>query len=146
MKKLCFLCMWLLACAGALYAEPMKQYYNYETGWTELVSIEYKGEVRNDRDWESKYSFKAMKEYLECEAKRTGSNAFKGGEFVPITKLSKREIWLIWQALGEYDIADNEVYSMLVIKSPYDREVYGHVRIKNNGRSFDFCALRWMRD
>lgn len=149
MKKLCFLCMWLLACAGALYAREFKEYSNDKTGWSGYLAIDYIGEMEKDR-WERKTTFEAIKDYYQSDSR----SRLRGGVFVPVTKLSQREKWLIQQALGEYDVADKEVY-IIVIGDPksfdivlqsFPEMVIISVRIKNNGRSFDFRGVRWLRD
>ena len=60
--------------------------------------------------------------------------------FSMLHKLSKEESWLLWQALGEYEYKDGEVYSVYI--SSQTRELYLLVRITNNKESCNFhCAI-----
>lgn len=56
-----------------------------------------------------------------------------------LTKLSKFNIWLCWQALNEYDISDGESYIVLICKSLFSPEAIAlYVTITNNGTSFKY--------
>ena len=56
-----------------------------------------------------------------------------------LTKLSKFNIWLCWQALNEYDISDGESYIVLICKSLFSSEAIAlYVTITNNGTSFKY--------
>ena len=56
-----------------------------------------------------------------------------------LTKLSKSNVWLCWQALNEYDISDGESYMVLMYKEPFSPEgIALYVTITNNGTSFKY--------
>ncbi|UTC96271.1 hypothetical protein E4N85_11230 [Treponema denticola] len=56
-----------------------------------------------------------------------------------LTKLSKSNVWLCWQALNEYDISDGESYIVLICKSLFSPESIAlYVTITNNGTSFKY--------
>lgn len=51
-------------------------------------------------------------------------------------KISKRENFLIWSALSEYDYSDGEVYGIVVQEDGNDAALYVIVTIENNGNSY----------
>ena len=56
-----------------------------------------------------------------------------------LTKLSKSNVWLCWQALNEYGISDGESYIVLICKSLFSPESIAlYVTITNNGTSFKY--------
>ena len=56
-----------------------------------------------------------------------------------LTKLSKSNVWLCWQALHEYDISDGESYIVFMYKEPFSPEgIALYVTITNNGTSFTY--------
>lgn len=121
MKKI-IVCMCLVLFIGTAYAtEELRLYYNSENGWVGYAGAIYYGPDKNN-------AFDTMAAAM--------TKAFEGKGL--ITKLSKMEQWLCWKALGEYDIADNEIYSIM-IQTQY-LESFILVRIKNNRRSFDWVG------
>lgn len=55
-------------------------------------------------------------------------------------KMSKEEIWLMWQALGEYDLKTGEIYSFSIRTNQTMAEgTYLHlvIVVKDNGQSVD---------
>jgi hypothetical protein len=56
-----------------------------------------------------------------------------------LTKLSKFNVWLCWQALNEYDISDGESYIVFMCKELFSSEgIALYVTITNNGTSFKY--------
>ena len=56
-----------------------------------------------------------------------------------LTKLSKFNVWLCWQALHEYDINDGESYIVIMSKElSSSNGIILYVTITNNGTSFKY--------
>ncbi|WP_147624225.1 hypothetical protein [Treponema denticola] len=56
-----------------------------------------------------------------------------------LTKLSKFNVWLCWQALNEYDISDGKSYIVFMCKELFSSEgIALYVTITNNGTSFKY--------
>lgn len=127
MKKIYFLCVCLLVFAGAAYGQEDKYYYNYEKGWTGKIKITYIGIADNNK-WN----------ILQSDSEKFSS--ISGFRSSPVEKLSEKDWWLVWEALREYRISNNEVY-LLMIYEGYSA-LFVYVRIQNNGQSADWFARR----
>lgn len=57
-----------------------------------------------------------------------------------LKKLSKRNVWLCWQALNEYDISDGEAYIIGICKDGMcsSEGIVLYVTITDNGKSFTY--------
>lgn len=116
-----------------IFGVEIKRYYNYGRDWSEFASIDY-FKTMTTSEW---VELKAgITEYLKKEAKRRGVVV----EYKPIKKLSQKLSWLCWQALGEYNIADNEVYGIDVYSYNGQIKTIVVVRIEKNGESFEWKA------
>ena len=56
----------------------------------------------------------------------------------PVKKLSEREWWLVWSALGEYSVADEEIYGITIKKGRGELRMLA--KIQNNGQSINWIA------
>ena len=116
-----------------IFGVEIKRYYNYGRDWSEFASIDY-FKTMTTSEW---VELKAgMTEYLKKEAKRKGMVV----EYKPIKKLSQKLSWLCWESLGEYNIADNEVYGIEVYSYNGQCKTIVVVRIGKNGKSFEWIA------
>lgn len=116
-----------------IFGVEIKRYYNYGRDWSEFASISYLNTMTTI-EW---VKLKAViTEYLKKDAKRRGVVV----EYKPIKKLSQKLSWLCWQALGEYNIADNEVYGIEVYSYNGQIKTFVVVRIEENGKSFEWIA------
>lgn len=106
-----------------------KHYSDWATGYSGDVAIEFKGTTR---------SVDPKKIVGEAESNQKKSRLF------PITryceKLSKEESFLIWKALGEYDIKDDEVYSVIVAPDDSDSILNVVVVTADNCKNFRMCG------
>ena len=116
-----------------IFGVEIKRYYNYGRDWSEFASISYLNTMTTI-EW---VKLKAViTEYLKKDAKRRSVVV----EYKPIKKLSQKLSWLCWQALGEYNIADNEVYGIEVYSYNGQIKTFVVVRIEENGKSFEWIA------
>ena len=132
MKKIYLLCVWLLVVVGVAYAQEFTYYYNYTNGWTGEASIKY---ICIDEDGTV---FDEIIEERLSGIMAEGARARGYKSFKPIKKLTERDWWLIWSALGEYNIADEEIYALIIKK--VQGELFLLVRIQNNGQSINWVA------
>ena len=130
MKKI-IVCICLVLFIGTAYTQGVfKYYYNYEKGWTGEARIDY---LHNDVN--------GLWDMLQSEgAYNMISQDFREKRVTiwRVEKLSEREWWLIWSALGEYNTANKEIYQIGIKKGRGLLCVW--VRIQNNGKSVNWFA------
>ncbi|MGI5101681.1 hypothetical protein [Treponema vincentii] len=102
MKKICLLFVWLLAFTGAAYTKNWKYYYDDETGYSGEASITVIGDDTDGNLLDSTVDM------LQAGARGLGYSVHN------TRKLPKEIIWLFSEALKEYYLAKNEVYSILI--------------------------------
>ncbi len=79
-----------------------RSYYDWENGYSGVADAIYVGTTRTLDTNEAIYSFE---EGLRNE----------GFQYIcPCSKLSKRDIFLLWSALNEYNYSNNEVYCVSI--------------------------------
>ena len=101
MKKI-IACMCLLAFIGTAHAENWKYYYDDETGYSGEASITFIGDDTDGNLLDSTVDM------LQAGARGLGYSVHN------TRKLPKEIIWLFSEALKEYYLAQNEVYSILI--------------------------------
>lgn len=76
--------------------------------------------------------------YIPPDEKSTIFDNFSKAEGRALTKLSKFNVWLCWQALNEYNISDGESYIVAMCTDPIlsSEIIVLYVTITNNGTSF----------
>ena len=102
MKKICLLFVCLLAFTSTAYTENWKYYYDDETGYSGEASITFIGDDTDGNLLDSTVDM------LQAGARGLGYSVHN------TRKLSKEIIWLFSEALKEYYLAQNEVYSILI--------------------------------
>ena len=102
MKKICLLFVCLLAFTSAAYTENWKYYYDDETGYSGEASITVIGDDTDGNLLDSTVDM------LQAGARGLGYSVHN------TRKLPKEIIWLFSEALKEYYLAKNEVYSILI--------------------------------
>ncbi len=132
MKKKMILCVVLLfSLVSVLNAVGPKYYYDYKNGYEGHSLANYVGTTKKfDISILNKGNIDYM---LSC------------GSFVePLSKLTKEENFLLWSALREFDIRDNEVYSVYIHSSSLraSTAVMLYVVIKENGNSVSWEGIR----
>lgn len=128
MKKI-IVCICLVLFIGTAYVQAFefKHYSDPERGWEGDAGITHL--IWDNTLWE-KYKTKGKTD-LEDNGKWL---------VFDVKKLSKKDQWLIWQALGEYDIDDEDIYQIIIEES--DKEALSvFVRIKNNKQAFEWYAF-----
>ena len=81
----------------------------------------------------------AVAVYISPNEESTFFDKFSKAPGRDLTKLSKFNVWLCWQALNEYDISDGESYIVLMCKELFSSEgIALYVTITNNGTSFTY--------
>lgn len=111
MKKICLLFVCMLAFIGAVYAENWKYYYDDETGYSGEASITFIGDDTDGNLLDSTVDM------LQAGARGLGYSVHN------IQKLPKEIIWLFSEALKEYYLAKNEVYSILIDTTAPDSDI-----------------------
>ena len=111
MKKICLLFVWLLAFASAAYTKNWKYYYDDETGYSGEASITFIGDDTDGNLLDSTVDM------LQAGARGLGYSVHN------TRKLSKEIIWLFSEALKEYYLAKNEVYSILIDTTAPDSDI-----------------------
>ena len=131
MKKICLLFVCLLAFTGAAYTQDFNYYYNQTNGWTGEVSIKY---LTMDKDGEfDEVIGEKLSDIVADGARQRGYTSSK-----PVKKLTEREWWLVWSALGEYSVADEEIYGITIKKGRGELRMLA--KIQNNGQSINWIA------
>ena len=102
MKKICLLFVCLLAFTSAAYTENWKYYYDDETGYSGEASITFIGDDTDGNLLDSTVDM------LQAGARGLGYSVHN------TRKLPREIIWLFSEALKEYYLAKNEVYSILI--------------------------------
>lgn len=81
----------------------------------------------------------AVAVYISPNEESTVFDKFSKTPGRDLTKLSKFNVWLCWQALHEYDINDGESYIVMMSKEFLSSEgIALYVTITNNGTSFKY--------
>ena len=132
MKKIYLLCVWLLVVAGVAYAQEFNYYYNHTNGWTGEASIKYIG-IDKDGTVFDEVVEERLPGIMADGARARGYKSFK-----PIKKLTERDWWLVWSALGEYSVANEEIYALIIKKGR--GELIMVTKIQNNGQSINWVA------
>ena len=133
MKKI-IVCICLVLFIGTAYTQDFNYYYNQTNGWTGEARIDY---LLNDVKG-------LMWDMLQSEG---GYNMItqdlreKGFTIRRVEKLSERDWWLVWSALGEYNTANKEIYQIGIKKGRGLLLVW--VRIQNNGQSVNWVACEY---
>ena len=133
MKKI-IVCICLVLFIGTAYTQDFNYYYNQTNGWTGEARIDY---LLNDVKG-------LMWDMLQSEG---GYNMItqdlreKGFTIRRVEKLSERDWWLVWSALGEYNTANKEIYQIGIKKGRGLLLVW--VRIQNNGQSVNWVAWEY---
>lgn len=134
MKKICLLFVYLLAFTGAAYTQDFNYYYNQTNGWTGEVSIKY---LTMDKDGEfDEVIGEKLSDIVADGARQRGYTSSK-----PVKKLTEREWWLVWSALGEYSVADEEIYGITIKKGRGELRMLA--KIQNNGQSINWVAYEF---
>ena len=130
MKKI-IVCICLVLFIGTAYTQDFNYYYNQTNGWTGEVSIKYLciddgafAEITSDND---------LSDMMGKRARLQGYTSSS-----PVKKLSEREWWLVWSALGEYSVADEEIYGITIKKGRGELRMLA--KIQNNGQSINWIA------
>ena len=134
MKKICLLFVCLLAFTGAAYTQDFNYYYNQTNGWTGEVSIKYL--CIDDGAFAEITSDNALSDMMGKRARLQGYTSSS-----PVKKLSEREWWLVWSALGEYSVADEEIYGITIKKGRGELRMLA--KIQNNGQSINWVAYEF---
>lgn len=134
MKKICLLFVCLLAFTSAAYTQNFNYYYNQTNGWTGEASVNY---LNMDKDGAfDEVIGEKLSDIMADGARQRGYTSSK-----PVKKLTEREWWLVWSALGEYSIADKEIYAVMIKTGR--GELFVLVRIQNNGQSINWVAYEF---
>lgn len=111
MKKICLLFVCLLAFIGTAHAKNWKYYYDDETGYSGEASITFIGDDTDGNLLDS------TADTLQAGARGLGYSVHN------TRKLPKEIIWLFSEALKEYYLAKNEVYSILIDTTAPDSDI-----------------------
>lgn len=133
MKKI-IVCICLVLFIGTAYTQDFNYYYNQTNGWTGEVSIKY---LNMDKDGEfDEVIGEKLSDIMADGARQRGCTSSK-----PVKKLTEREWWLVWSALGEYSVADEETYGIIIKKGR--GELLMLAKIQNNGQSINWVAYEF---
>ena len=116
MKKI-IVCICLVLFIGTAYTQDFNYYYNQTNGWTGEVSIKYL--CIDDGAFAEITSDNALSDMMGKRARLQGYTSSS-----PVKKLSEREWWLVWSALGEYSVADEEIYGITIKKDEANCECW----------------------
>ena len=130
MKKI-IVCICLVLFIGTAYTQDFNYYYNQTNGWTGEVSIKYL--CIDDGAFAEITSDNALSDMMGKRARLQGYTSSK-----PVKKLTEREWWLVWSALGEYSVADEEIYGITIKKGRGELRMLA--KIQNNGQSINWIA------
>ena len=130
MKKI-IVCICLVLFIGTAYTQDFNYYYNQTNGWTGEVSIKYL--CIDDGAFAEITSDNALSDMMGKRARLQGYTSSS-----PVKKLSERERWLVWSALGEYSVADEEIYGITIKKGRGELRMLA--KIQNNGQSINWIA------
>ena len=130
MKKI-IVCICLVLFIGTAYTQDFNYYYNQTNGWTGEVSIKYL--CIDDGAFAEITSDNALSDIMGKRARLQGYTSSS-----PVKKLSEREWWLVWSALGEYSVADEEIYGITIKKGRGELRMLA--KIQNNGQSINWIA------
>jgi hypothetical protein len=130
MKKI-IVCICLVLFIGTAYTQDFNYYYNQTNGWTGEVSIKYL--CIDDGAFAEITSDNALSDMMGKRARLQGYTSSS-----PVKKLSEREWWLVWSALGEYSVADEEIYGITIKKGRGELRMLA--KIQNNGQSINWIA------
>lgn len=133
MKKI-IVCICLVLFIGTAYTQDFNYYYNQTNGWTGEVSIKY---LTMDKDGEfDEVIGEKLSDIVADGARQRGYTSSK-----PVKKLTEREWWLVWSALGEYSVADEEIYGITIKKGRGELRMLA--KIQNNGQSINWVAYEF---
>ena len=133
MKKI-IVCICLVLFIGTAYTQDFNYYYNQTNGWTGEVSIKH---LNMDKDGEfDEVIGEKLSDIMADGARQRGYTSSK-----PVKKLTEREWWLVWSALGEYSVADEETYGIIIKKGR--GELLMLAKIQNNGQSINWVAYEF---
>jgi len=79
--------------------------------------------------------------YIQPNEESTIFDKFSKTKSRDLTKLSKFNVWLCWQALSEYNISDGESYIVAMCTEPpilSSECIFLYVTITDNGTSFKY--------
>lgn len=130
MKKI-IVCICLVLFIGTAYTQDFNYYYNQTNGWTGEVSIKYL--CIDDGAFAEITSDNALSDMMGKRARLQGYTSSS-----PVKKLSEREWWLVWSALGEYSVDDEEIYGITIKKGRGELRMLA--KIQNNGQSINWIA------
>ena len=118
----------VVVATSQLVGQEMKSYSNFANGYGGVAMVEYCGTTaeRSLREWHqhSMSSWKANGDAQILEGPK---------------KLTNEENWLIWQALGEYNYRDGEVYEVIGSTDLFTLLIVT-VSIADNGNSINWHA------
>ena len=99
-----FLNMFFLLCQAFSWDISFKNYKDSKNGYAGRVCIDYMGIQKGD------YTFFYLEEKIENATRRENIDMIVRR----IGKLTNEESFLLNEALGEYDVKKNEIYSVLI--------------------------------
>lgn len=114
-------------------AKGSKHYSNSAGGYSGWAGAEYRGTTET-YDLSYYDTGDLIYDVVEGDVKKS----FEEQGYVitkPLSKMSKEEEFLIWKALGEYDIEDGKVYGGIVQRKNSDESLGLDVENCDNGRS-----------
>ena len=136
MKKAHLILTFLLFFVSVLYADDMfteeRHYYDELTGyegWASLMPLGTEAEAK-EYGFTFDQLIEEIKEQIETEA--TVSDCLK---------LSKKEIFLVWAALKDFDYEDCDSYMIIISDTPPDiakKSLCLLVTVTDDGKSFDW--------
>lgn len=126
-KRIIFCVVFLLEFVCALSARGPKFYQDYQNGYAGTALADFLG---YGKDAYSKFD-----SYMDY-SRREGLL-----RLYPLEKLTNEESFLIWSALGEFDVRDGEVYGVSFTRTMSEGGI-GVVTIKDNGEVFTWRGYR----